>query len=911
MALEVTVKSLAEEINTPVDRLLKQFAEAGIEKSADDSVTEKEKETLLAHLNSDHAGGAPGKLTLKRKTHSTLNVQGTGGKSKEIKVEVRTKKTFVKRDASEAKKAEEEKAKREAEEAAALAAEKAKQEAEAAKAEAERKAKELDAAKKKEVESVEATTEKVKEQDKPVKSIPKQDTKPAKVVDEKTKAAQAEKARREAEAAELKRKSEEEIRRKVEEDAKRVVEEARHMAEENAERWANNDKEDKENVDYHFTTSHHARMAEDDNDREVESDRRARSSKSVKQKKSNKLSEKAEREEARAVTRGGKNGKRNKPSTLQHGFNKPAQVVNRDVIIGETITVAELANKMAVKGSEVIKTMMKLGAMATINQVIDQETAQLVAEEMGHKVILRKENELEEALMSDRDIDAALEPRAPVVTIMGHVDHGKTSLLDYIRSTKIASGEAGGITQHIGAYHVETDNGMITFLDTPGHAAFTSMRARGAQATDIVVLVVAADDGVMPQTIEAIQHARAAQVPLVVAVNKIDKPDADMDRVKSELAQYNVLPEEWGGDTQFVPVSAKVGTGIDDLLNAILLQAELLELTAVRTAMASGVVIESFLDKGRGPVATVLVQEGTLHKGDIVLCGFEYGRVRAMRDELGREVQEAGPSIPVEILGLSGVPAAGDEATVVRDEKKAREVALYRQGKFREVKLARQQKAKLENMFANMEEGDVSELNIVLKSDVQGSNEAITDALVKLSTDEVKVKIVGSGVGGITETDASLAAASNAIILGFNVRADASARKVIETENLDLRYYSVIYDLIDEVKQAMSGMLSPEYKQQIIGLAEVRDVFRSPKFGSIAGCMVTEGIVKRHNPIRVLRDNIVIYEGELESLRRFKDDVNEVRNGMECGIGVKNYNDVRVGDVIEVFEIIEIQRTIS
>ncbi len=530
---------------------------------------------------------------------------------------------------------------------------------------------------------------------------------------------------------------------------------------------------------------------------------------------------------------------------------------------------------------------------------------------MGHKVILRRENELEEAVMSDRDTGAAAEPRAPVVTIMGHVDHGKTSLLDYIRSTKVASGEAGGITQHIGAYHVETDNGMITFLDTPGHAAFTSMRARGAQATDIVVLVVAADDGVMPQTIEAIQHAKAAQVPLVVAVNKIDKPEADLDRVKNELSQYGVMPEEWGGEAQFIPVSAKAGTGIDDLLNAILLQAEVLELKAVRKGMASGAVIESFLDKGRGPVATVLVREGTLLKGDIVLCGFEYGRVRAMRNELGQEVLEAGPSIPVEILGLSGVPAAGDEVTVVRDEKKAREVALYRQGKFREVKLARQQKSKLENMFANMTEGEVHEVNVVLKADVQGSVEAISDSLLKLSTDEVKVKIIGSGVGGITETDATLAAASNAILVGFNVRADASARRVIEAESLDLRYYSVIYNLIDEVKAAMSGMLSPELKQQIIGLAEVRDVFKSPKFGAIAGCMVTEGTIKRHNPIRVLRDNVVIYEGELESLRRFKDDVNEVRNGMECGIGVKNYNDVRVGDMIEVFEIIEIQRSID
>ncbi|MFW3316506.1 translation initiation factor IF-2, partial [Escherichia coli] len=466
---------------------------------------------------------------------------------------------------------------------------------------------------------------------------------------------------------------------------------------------------------------------------------------------------------------------------------------NRDVVIGETISVADLANKMAVKGSEVIKTMMKMGAMATINQVLDQETAQLVAEEMGHKVILRRENELEEQVMNDRDTsDEMAVSRAPVVTIMGHVDHGKTSLLDYIRSTKVASGEAGGITQHIGAYHVKTDKGEITFLDTPGHAAFTSMRARGAQVTDIVVLVVAADDGVMPQTIEAIQHAKAANVPVVVAVNKIDKPEADPDRVKTELSQYGILPEDWGGETQFIHVSAKQGLGIDELLDAILLQAEVLELKAVKEGMASGVVIESYLDKGRGPVATILVREGTLNKGDIVLCGFEYGRIRAMRNELGKEVQSAGPSMPVEILGLSNVPSAGDEATVVRDEKKAREVALYRQGKFREVKLARQQKSKLENMFANMEEGKVSELNIVLKTDVQGTCEAITDALVKLSTDEVKLKIIGSGVGGITETDATLAAASDAIILGFNVRADASARRIIEQESVDLRYYSVI-----------------------------------------------------------------------------------------------------------------------
>ncbi len=801
---DVTIKTLAAERQTSVERLVQQFADAGIRKSADDSVSAQEKQTLIDHLNQKNSG--PDKLTLQRKTRSTLNIPGTGGKSKSVQIEVRKKRTFVKRDPQEAERlAAEEQAQREAEEQARREAE------ESAKREAQQKA-EREAAEQAKREAAEQAKREAAEKDK----VSNQQ-------DDMTKNAQAEKARREQEAAELKRKAE---------------------------------------------------------------------------------------EEARAAVRGGKGGKR-KGSSLQQGFQKPAQAVNRDVVIGETITVGELANKMAVKGSQVIKAMMKLGAMATINQVIDQETAQLVAEEMGHKVILRRENELEEAVMSDRDTGAAAEPRAPVVTIMGHVDHGKTSLLDYIRSTKVASGEAGGITQHIGAYHVETENGMITFLDTPGHAAFTSMRARGAQATDIVVLVVAADDGVMPQTIEAIQHAKAAQVPVVVAVNKIDKPEADPDRVKNELSQYGILPEEWGGESQFVHVSAKAGTGIDELLDAILLQAEVLELKAVRKGMASGAVIESFLDKGRGPVATVLVREGTLHKGDIVLCGFEYGRVRAMRNELGQEVLEAGPSIPVEILGLSGVPAAGDEVTVVRDEKKAREVALYRQGKFREVKLARQQKSKLENMFANMTEGEVHEVNIVLKADVQGSVEAISDSLLKLSTDEVKVKIIGSGVGGITETDATLAAASNAILVGFNVRADASARKVIEAESLDLRYYSVIYNLIDEVKAAMSGMLSPELKQQIIGLAEVRDVFKSPKFGSIAGCMVTEGVVKRHNPIRVLRDNVVIYEGELESLRRFKDDVNEVRNGMECGIGVKNYNDVRTGDVIEVFEIIEIQRTIA
>jgi len=493
---------------------------------------------------------------------------------------------------------------------------------------------------------------------------------------------------------------------------------------------------------------------------------------------------------------------------------------------------------------------------------------------------------------------------------MGHVDHGKTSLLDYIRRSRVASGEAGGITQHIGAYHVHTENGDITFLDTPGHAAFTAMRARGAQVTDIVILVVAADDGVMPQTREAVQHAKAAGVPLIVAVNKIDKPEADPDRVKNELSQEDVIPEEWGGDTMFVNVSAHTGEGVDSLLESILLVAEVLELTAVEDGPAKGIIIESRLDKGRGPVASVLVQKGTLKKGDMLLAGLEYGRVRALINESGQQIDSAGPSIPVEVLGLSGVPSAGDEATVVKDERKAREVATFRQGKYRDVKIARQQAAKLENMFNQMAEGEVSTLNVVLKADVQGSVEAISDALVKLSTDEVKVNIVAGGVGGITESDVNLAVAANAIMIGFNVRAESSAKRLIEEEGVDLHYYSIIYELIDEVKQAMSGMLAPEFKEEIIGLAEVRDVFRSPKLGNIAGCMVVDGVVKRNNPIRVLRENVVIYEGELESLRRFKDDASEVKQGLECGIGVKNYNDVKVGDQIEVYERTQVQRSI-
>ncbi|NTS77927.1 translation initiation factor IF-2 [Catenovulum sp. SM1970] len=881
---DVSIEKLAADVGTSPDKLVQQFAEAGISKQVGESVTEDEKQTLLDHLAKQHGSEAaePSKMTLKRKTKSTLSV----GKSKSVQVEVRKKRTYVKASAVEEQRQKEEEARlaKEAEEAAArqaeeeearrLAAEKAQQEAE------EKAKKDAEAKAKREAE------EKAKQE----------------AQDNMSPAEKAEIEKAEQEALEIKRGQEAEAERKANEEATKLAEEAKRLAEENADRWKQEEAERKakEAAEVHLHTNKYAQEAEDEEDEREE--RRSRRSGKKKKKKDD------DAPQHRGKGKAGKKGPLSKPKNMQHGFQKPVEATKQEVKIGETISVADLANKLAIKANEIIKFMFKMGEMVTINQILDQDTAILIVEELGHKAIAVNENALEDEVLNDRGEQGEKTDRAPVVTIMGHVDHGKTSLLDYIRSTKVASGEAGGITQHIGAYHVDTDHGMLTFLDTPGHAAFTAMRSRGAKATDIVVLVVAADDGVMPQTKEAVQHARAAEVPLVVAVNKIDKEESDPDRVKNELSQFDVIPEDWGGDVQFCHVSAKTGEGVPELLEAISLQSEMLDLKAVPTGMAAGIVIESRLDKGRGPVASILVQEGELKQGDIVLCGLEYGRVRAMRDEDGKEIKVAGPSIPVEILGLSGVPQAGDEATVVKDERKAREVSLARQGKLREVKLARQQKAKLENMFANIGDGEVQELNIVLKSDVQGSLEAISDSLMKLSTDEVKVKIVGSGVGGITETDATLAAASNAIILGFNVRADASARKVIDAESLELRYYSVIYALIDEVKSAMSGMLAPEFKQEIMGLAEVRDVFKSPKIGAIAGCMVTEGSIKRSNPIRVLRDNVVIYEGELESLRRFKDDVQDVRNGMECGIGVKNYNDVRVGDMIEVYEIVEVKR---
>ncbi|MXP51100.1 translation initiation factor IF-2 [Pantoea sp. SoEX] len=875
--IDVTVQSLASEIQISVNRLIQQFANAGISKSENDVVTQHEKEILLSYLNHKHGNkNYSDKLILQRKIRSTLNIPSIGGKAKSVKIEVRKKHTYTK-DILEVGK--------------------------------------FNIEKDLEIKNKLSTENEIKSK---ITNLPKAQINHLKVnkninnkiTEEMTINQQSKKNLLESELPKLKRKAEETARSRIEKQARLAVEKARILSEKRADEWGK-----KEKNHYNSRTSgYDARNVEEDKYRKIEpSHKYIRNNKMLRsQKKGYKRTElKNENEEIRNFNKLGKNNRNRhkQQNTIQQSFNKPIQAVSRNIVIGETITVAELANKMAIKGSLVIKAIIKMGAMATINQVLDQETAQLVAEEMGHKVILRKDNELEESLIKDRNINNAIkENRAPIVTIMGHVDHGKTSLLDYIRSTKVAPGEAGGITQHIGAYHVETSNGMITFLDTPGHAAFTAMRARGTKITDIVVLVVAIDDGVMPQTIEAIQHAQAAKVPIIIAVNKIDKQGHDQERIKKELTQYGIVPEEWGGENMFINVSAKNGTGIDDLLSAILLQAEIMELTAIRSGMAKGIVIESFLDKGRGPVATVLVKEGQLNQNDIVLCGFEYGRIRAMRNERGQKVIKANPSIPVEILGLSGVPSAGDDITVVQDEKKAREVALHRQGKLREIKLARQQQSKLDNILFSRDKKEKSELNILLKADMQGSVEAICDSLNKLSTKEIKVNIIYCSVGGITETDVTLASASNAIIIGFNVRADASARYIVDTEGLNLRYYSVIYNLLDDIKAIVHGMLKPEYRKQITGLAKVRDVFKSIKFGSVAGCMVIEGIIKRNDPIRILRNNIVVYEGEVGSLRRFKDDVSEVRNGMECGIAIKNYNNINVDDIIEVFKNIEIKR---
>ncbi|EUB71770.1 translation initiation factor 2 (bIF-2) [Pseudomonas sp. 478] len=840
---QVTVKQLADEVKTPVERLLQQMREAGLpHTAAEEHVTDSEKQSLLTHLKSSHKAKVeePRKITLQRKTTSTLRVAG----SKSISVEVRKKKVFVQRSPEEI----EAERKRELEERRAVenaARQKAEEEAKRrAEEEARRQPAAAQSATNDAVAAPAAVAEPVRESAPVVAAAP-------------------------APSADVRNKQNEQRR------------------------------PDKPRAD------DNSRRGSGDGERKNAPHRA-----SVKEKApAPRVAPRTTDEESDGFRRGGR-GKAKLKKRNAHGFQSPTGPVVREVKIGETITVGDLAQQMSVKAAEIIKFMFKLGTPATINQVLDQETAQLVAEELGHKVTLVSDTALEDSLAESLKFEGEAFSRAPVVTVMGHVDHGKTSLLDYIRRAKVAAGEAGGITQHIGAYHVETDRGMVTFLDTPGHAAFTAMRARGAKATDIVILVVAADDGVMPQTIEAVQHAKAAGVPLVVAVNKIDKPGADLDRIRSELSVHGVTSEEWGGDTPFVSVSAKVGTGVDELLEAVLLQAEVLELKATPSAPGRGVVVESRLDKGRGPVATVLVQDGTLRQGDMVLVGSNYGRVRAMLDENGKPIKEAGPSIPVEILGLDGTPDAGDEMSVVADEKKAREVALFRQGKFREVKLARAHAGKLENIFENMGQEEKKTLNIVLKSDVRGSLEALNGALNGLGNDEVQVRVVGGGVGGITESDANLALASNAVLFGFNVRADAGARKIVEQEGLDMRYYNVIYDIIEDVKKALTGMLGSDVRENILGTAEVRDVFRSPKFGAIAGCMVIEGVVHRNRPIRVLREDIVIFEGELESLRRFKDDASEVRAGMECGIGVKSYNDVKVGDKIEVFEKVQVARSL-
>ncbi len=910
---DVTVSELAKSVGTSVDRILTQMKQAGLNHtSSEDMVSDEEKQTLLGFLKASHGqtAAAPKKITLKRKTTTTLKT-GSGGSRKTVNVEVRKKRTYVKRDAAEENKEALQAVAEEAEHKLETVAEPESEIVSEPEPEAvEVPVEELPVEEALE-DAVELTddSEDVAEPTNEVEE-PKAEPKPAAkstYFDDVEHLRQQAAARKKAEEEQL-----------AEERAK--AEKERQEKQASAEKKPASEKERAEKTDKKL--KHRERPAEVETEEEGKHHKKA--GKAVKKvaapkKVASALDYAEDSEELMEVLHIDKPKKVTSPAprkaiklaSNKHGFKKPTGKIIYDVEIPAEITVGDLAQKMSVKGGEVIKQLMKLGTMATINQAIDQETAQLVVEEFGHNSVLVSATAVEDKLKEQvSDEGASLVNRAPIVTVMGHVDHGKTSLLDYIREAKVASGEAGGITQHIGAYRVKTSQGELAFLDTPGHAAFTAMRARGAQCTDVVILVVAADDGVMPQTEEAVQHARAAGVPLVVAINKMDKESADPDRVKNELSAKEVIPEDWGGDTQFIPVSAHTGQGIDELLEAVALQAELLELKAPVDVPARGVVIESRMDKGRGAVATLLVQGGELKRGDILLAGQSFGRVRAMTNELGQQVKEAGPSTPVELLGLDSPPLAGDEFLVVADERKAREVSEFRAEKEREEKLKRQQAAKLENMFSTFEATEKKVLPVIVKADVRGSLEAISAALLDLGNEEVEVTIVGDGVGGITENDVNLALTSNAIILGFNVRADASAKKTAEAESVELRYYSIIYQLIDEVKGALSGMLEPERVEEIVGIADVRDVFRSPKFGQVAGCMVTEGTVYRNKPIRVLRDNVVIFEGELESLRRFKDDVGEVRNGMECGIGVKNY-DVKVGDQIEVFDVKEVARELS
>lgn len=906
---EITVKQLAQLVDRSVETLLIQMKEAGLPaRGADGLVSDAEKQQLVSFLKRSHGdvSGDNQQITLKRKTLSTIKTPVSGGKAKTVNVEVRKTRTFVKpaegevsletlRQAAIA----EEIARKEAEEQARLAAERQQAEELARKAAAELAARETD--KKDTSPSVAAPTQQPKDQRDKKLAVPKSGAIKA---DKKEETPEA-KAKREAEqskqraAEDIKRKQEDALRREAEEKARqRTLEQAQKIAAELAVRG------EVKVEDVPLARGLVGKAYEDSFAREDREIRRGGNT-SGRGNKSKGGKKREEEQNFRPANRA-----LSSALSKQHGFEKPVEKQVYEVAIGDNITVADLAQKMAVKAKEVIKVLMKMGEVVTQNQAIDQATAALVVEEMGHTSKYVSSSAVEDALIDEMAHDGDGITRPPVVTIMGHVDHGKTSLLDYIRRAKVAAGEAGGITQHIGAYHVTTPRGVITFLDTPGHAAFTSMRARGAKATDIVILVVAADDGVMPQTAEAIDHARAAGVPLIVAINKMDKASADPDRVLHELSVKQVVPEEWGGDTQIVKVSAHSGEGIDALLEAILNQAELLELTAVEQGSAQGVVIEARIDKGRGAVASVLVQKGTLRAGDLVLAGQYYGRVRAMTDENGLPTKSAGPSIPVEILGLPEAPNAGDEFMVVDDERKAREVAEFRANKERQDKLTRQQSMRLENIFATMGQKEAAAVNVVLKTDVRGSLEAITQALNDLSTVDVRVCIVSSGVGAISESDVTLAESTNAVILGFNVRADNAARAKCQQDEIDLRYYSIIYEMIDDVKAAMSGLLTPERRENILGVAQVREVFRSSRFGAAAGCMVLEGIVYRNKPIRVLRDEVVVFQGELESLRRFKDDLQEVRHGMECGMAVKGYNDIRTGDKIEVYEVHHIKRTL-
>jgi len=868
--IEVTVKQFAETVGIPVERLQEQLSEAGIPtKGPEDPITDHEKTQLLGYLRRSRGEAAePQRITLKRKTTSEIRLAGTQGRGKTVTVEVRKKRTYIKRPTV-------------AEDGSTEAPESLS----GAQVELEQGA--IQESETTAVEPIVAAAP-VAAADH-IGSFPSGNdtsvapsTGPSAIEAAATGRAAPQPpgppARDAERSAVPPRRTDTPSR-----DAPRPAMGARRPSEPGRPAPASPapaGQADKRGDGRRKERSDGPANRRDRNDRGGDAARRSG---------------------------GRRKGGRTDASALRHQFEKPVVPVVREVLIPETITVGELAQRMAVKAPEVIKTLMGMGVMATINQVIDQETASLLVDEMGHTSKMLKESALEEALLSEGEGQQAEgTSRAPVVTVMGHVDHGKTTLLDYIRRSKVADREAGGITQHIGAYHVSTPRGMITFLDTPGHAAFTSMRARGARATDIVILVVAADDGVMPQTIEAIQHAKAARVPIIVAINKIDKSGADLERIKNELVQHGVVPEDWGGESMFVPVSAKQGTNMDALLEAVLLQAEVMELKAVVQGPAAGVVIESSLEKGRGSVATVLVQKGTLERGDVLLCGQEWGRVRAMFDETGRPVTQAGPSIPVQILGLSGTPNAGDEFMAVADERKAREIALYRQGKFRDVRLAKQATAKLEDVFNRLEEGNLQQVNLIVKADVQGSVEALSDALIALSNEEVKVNVVARGLGGITESDVNLAVASSAIVIAFNVRADAAARRLISETGTDVRYYSIIYQALEEVKNAITGLMAPKIREEVVGIAEVRDVFRSSKMGAVAGCLVMEGAVRRNCPIRVLRNNVVVFEGELESLRRFKDDVSEVRAGTECGIAVRNYNDVQPGDQIEVYQRFEV-----